>query len=62
MTFKELRKNANVTQVKLADKLGITQNAISMWETGNAKPETDKILKIAAFLGVSVEEVLNCFK
>lgn len=61
MQFKELRKQAGATQVALAKKLGITQSALAMWETGKSKPKTADIPKIAAVLNVPVECVLKCF-
>ena len=61
MQFKELRKQAGATQVALAKKLGITQSALAMWETGKSKPKTADIPKIASVLNVPVECVLECF-
>ena len=48
MDFKEnliqLRKKANLSQEQLADKLNVTRQAISKWESGQTMPEADKIL------------------
>ncbi len=62
MLFKQLRSENGITQKVLADKLGIKQSAIAMWETGKSKPRTDDLYAIAAVLNVSVDKVLDCFK
>lgn len=61
MSFRDLRKKAEVTQTEIAKYLGITQGSISMWETGKSVPKTTDIPKIAAALKVPVEQVLECF-
>lgn len=61
MEFKQLRKSAGVTQMFLAKKLGITQSALAMWETGKSRPKTTDLPKIANVLNVPVERVLECF-
>ena len=55
----ELRKEKNLTQSELAEKLGITNKAVSKWETGEAMPETAQLLPLAEILGVSVDELLR---
>lgn len=62
MYFKELRKNKGETQISLANKLGIKQSTLAMWETGRSRPKTADLPKISEALGVSVEEIVNCFK
>ncbi len=62
MLFKQLRSENGITQKVLADKLGIKQSAIAMWETGKSKPRTDDLYAIAAVLDVPVDKVLDCFK
>ena len=53
------RKKANFTQVQLAEKLGITDKAISKWERGIAMPDTSIMLELCDLLGISVNELLN---
>ena len=54
-----LRKEKGLTQKELADRLNITDKAVSKWERGVACPDTQLIPKLAAILGLSVEELLN---
>ena len=54
----ERRKKASLTQMQLAEKLGITDKAISKWERGIAMPDTSIILKLCDILGISVNELL----
>ena len=55
----DCRKKAGLTQSRLAQMLGVTDKAVSKWETGKAKPSTNLIRKIAALYGVSLEELLK---
>mgnify|MGYP002518220505 FL=1 len=53
------RKRANLTQLQLADKLGITDKAISKWERGITMPDTSIMLELCDILGISVNELLS---
>ena len=55
----ERRKKANLTQMQLAEKLSITDKAISKWERGIAMPDTSIMLKLCDILGISVNELLS---
>lgn len=55
----KLRKEKGMTQAELAEKLGVTNKAVSKWETGEAMPETSLLLPIAEIFGVTVDELLN---
>ena len=55
----ECRKKANLTQMQLAEKLGITDKAISKWERGVAMPDTSIMLELCGILGISVNELLS---
>ena len=61
MTFKEIRNKAGVEQEAIGKALKIKQSAVSMWETGKARPKTKHLPKIAEILGVSVDELIACF-
>ncbi len=53
------RKAANLTQVQLAEKLGITDKAISKWERGIAMPDSSIMLELCDILCISVNELLS---
>ena len=55
----ERRKKASLTQMQLAEKLGITDKAIYKWERGIAMPDTSIMLKLCDILGISVNELLS---
>ena len=55
----ECRKKANLTQMQLAEKLGITDRAVSKWETGKAMPDTAIMLELCDILGINVNELLS---
>ncbi len=55
----ECRKKANLTQMQLSEKLGITDKAISKWERGIAMPDTSIMLALCEILGISVNELLS---
>ena len=54
-----LRKEKGLTQKEVADKLNITDKAVSKWERDLAYPDTQTIPKLAEILEVSVEDLLN---
>ena len=55
----EARKRQNLTQEQLAERLGVTRQAVSRWESDAAYPETDKIVRMARLLGVSCDYLLR---
>ena len=55
----ECRKNKKLTQAQLAEKLNITDRAISKWETGNGMPDSSIMLELCKELGISVNELLS---
>lgn len=55
----ECRKGKGLTQMNLADKLGITDKAISKWERGIAMPDSSIMLLLCDILGISVNELLS---
>lgn len=54
----ECRKKQGLTQLQLAEKLNITDRAVSKWETGRAMPDTSIMLDLCEILGISVNELL----
>lgn len=55
----ELRKKAGLSQTELAWQLGVTNKAVSKWETGKAKPGTETIRKLSGVFGISVDTLLE---
>ena len=55
----ECRKKKGITQMQLAEKLNITDMAISKWERGKSLPDSAIMLPLCAILGISVNELLS---
>jgi len=56
--IKKLREKKGLTQLDLAERLNVTRQAISNWETEKTQPDIDTLQKIAQVFEVSVEEVI----
>ena len=54
----ERRKSVGLTQMQLAERLNITDRAVSKWECGRAMPDTSIMLELCDILGISVNELL----
>ncbi|CCV63942.1 transcriptional regulator, DNA-binding protein [Alteracholeplasma palmae J233] len=54
-----LRKNNNLTQLELADKLGITYQAVSNWERGDSMPDISKLSELSQIFNVTIDELLG---
>ena len=57
--IQQLRKEKNMTQRELAEKLGVTDRAISKWENGRGMPELSLMKALCDELGISVNELLS---
>ena len=55
----ECRKKLNLTQMQLAEKLDITDKAVSKWERGVAMPDTSIMLELCDILSISVNELIS---
>ena len=55
----ECRKKSNLTQMQLAEKLNITDRAVSKWENGKAMPDSSIMLDLCKELKISVNELLS---
>lgn len=55
----ELRRERNMTQMELADQMGISFQAVSNWERGNSMPDISKLPELAGLFGVSIDELLG---
>lgn len=53
------RKEKKLTQAQLAEKLNITDRAVSKWETGKSMPDSSIMLELCAILGITVNELLS---
>ncbi|MGN1417728.1 MAG: helix-turn-helix domain-containing protein [Acutalibacteraceae bacterium] len=63
MTFaeklKNLRRQANMSQEKLAEKLGVSRQAVTKWETDAGIPDIENILAISSLFSISIDELLS---
>ncbi len=53
------RKQKNLTQMQLAEKLNITDRAVSKWERGKSLPDSSIMIDLCKILGISVTELLS---
>ncbi len=60
--LQELRKKSNFSQEELAERLGVSRQAISKWECGESFPDTENLISIAKLYGVSLDELVNNVK
>ena len=58
----ELRKQHGMTQLELAEKMGVTDKAVSKWERDLSCPDINSLPTLAEILGVSVEELMQVKK
>ena len=58
----ELRKQHGMTQLDLAEKMGVTDKAVSKWERDLSCPDINSLPKLAEILGVSVDELMQIKK
>ena len=58
----ELRKQHGMTQLELAEKMGVTDKAVSKWERDLSCPDINSIPDLAEILGVSVEDLMQVKK
>lgn len=55
----ELRHSSSISQEELAEKLGVSRQAVSKWESGAAQPELSKLIELSRLYQVSVDELLS---
>ena len=55
----ELRKQQNMTQSDLAEKLNISNRAVSKWETGKSMPDPSIMQELCSYLNINVNELLS---
>lgn len=54
-----LRKENGYSQEALAEKLGLSRQAVSKWERGEASPDTDNLIALASIYGLTLDQLLN---
>lgn len=59
MGFKECRKNAGLTLRAAATEIGVSYNAVHLWEIGKHWPKGNRLEKVAKVYGVSVEQLVG---
>lgn len=59
LMLKSLRRERKITQKNLAEIFHISQTSVSKYETGEAVPDLELIVKMADFFGVSLDEFVN---
>jgi len=59
LKISQLRKEKNITQMELADLMGVSYQAVSNWERGNSMPDISKLPELSEILGVSIDDLLN---
>ena len=62
MMIAELRKEHGMTQMELAEKIGVTDKAVSKWERNLSCPDINSLPNLAALFGVSVDELMQLKK
>ena len=59
MKLKELRKKQNLTQLELANKIGVVESTISLYESGKREPDISTLIKLADCLNTSIDELVE---
>ena len=57
--LKKQREIAGLSQYKLADKMGVSQATVGMWESGKREPNFAMLCKLADFFGITVDVLLG---
>ena len=58
-TIQTKRIQQGLSQERLAEQVGVSRQAVSKWEVGDAIPDTDKLVPLARALGITVDELLG---
>ena len=57
--IKDLRKKANISQEELAEKVGVSRQAVTKWESDSGLPDIENLKSIAALFNISTDELLD---
>ena len=55
----QYRKRMGLSQEELAEKIGVSRQAVSKWERAEAAPDTDNLIELSKIYGVSLDEMLR---
>lgn len=59
MSFLSAREKTGLTQKEVAEKMGVDQSAVSLWETGKTAPRAAMLVKLAGLYCCSVDDLLG---
>lgn len=59
--MRKLREERHISQESLARDLGVSRQSVIWWETGHCTPSTGNLIKLAAYFGKTVEEMMEVF-
>lgn len=57
--LRKIRKDNNLSQEDLAEKLGVSRQSVSKWESGSAYPEMDKVIQLCNMFNLNIDDLLN---
>lgn len=57
--LKKIRKDNNLSQEQLAEKLNVSRQSVSKWESGQSYPEMDKVIQICSLFNLNINELIN---
>lgn len=55
----DLRSKAGLSQEELAEKLGVSRQSVSKWETDTSVPDVDKLIQLSKVFGITLDELVN---
>lgn len=59
MNLTKLRKEKNLTQAELSEKLKVTRSTVAMWELGLSSPKIEHLKKMAKLFGCTVDDLIK---
>ena len=57
--LKKIRKDNDLSQEQLAEKLNVSRQSVSKWESGQSYPEMDKVIQICNLFNLNINELIN---
>jgi Predicted transcriptional regulators len=57
--LQELRKNSKISQEELAEQIGISRQAVTKWENGQAYPDIDNLIRLSEIFGVTIDRMVK---